>query len=287
MSMTRTMKMMRGKACVRRRRACVGVTRQRGHVHRGSTSKMWKKEDGGGGERNVRVNVGWDPEGILGPPKAGHIERRLFEKQLQKDKALKKKLEEETQKMREELLAKRAEREEKGLPKPGEHAAIVEYLMETETEEMRFEVARIKNCLDDAWFAYVEDEARAAKFDATATARADTAPELEALMLVVRAELEALEAAAARLSSPVDKLRALFQSKDKKQHILDMAGRNEIDAAFIDLMLENISAAEHAGNEQAADFMRKLADLCKRYETNVKKKEEVDVEAKVITADVL
>ena len=65
-------------------------------------------------------------------------------------------------------------------------------------------------------------------------------------------------------------IRALFTSKDKKQFILDMAGRNEIDPPFLQLIRQNIRSAEDAGQEDAAKFMKKLLDSCKRYETKPK-----------------
>lgn len=215
--------------------------------------------------RDVRVRVGWDPDNILGPPKAGHIDRRMFHRQLQKDDELKQKLEEETKKARAELLEKRNAREEAGLPQPGEHEKAIEYLLETEAEEIPFEVARIQNCLTDEWFAHIEDEVRMAKFDVSAESREDREAELTALLLVVRSELDNIKQVSERLISPAEKLRALFTSEDKKQHVLDMAGRNEIDDIFLNLLEENIAAAEHAEQQQAADFMKKLLNLCKRF----------------------
>ena len=230
-------------------------------------ARAWGAATCGGGARmarDVRVRVGWDPENILGPPKAGHIDRRMFHRQLQKDDELKQKLEEETKKARAELLAKRAAREEAGLPSPGEHEKAVEYLLETEAEEIPFEVARIQNCLTEEWFAHVEDEVRMAKFDVSAESREDREAELSALLLVVRSEIDTIKQVSERLISPAEKLRDLFTAEDKKQHVLDMAGRNEIDDTFLNLLEQNISAAEHAEQQQAADFMKKLLNLCKR-----------------------
>lgn len=217
--------------------------------------------------RDVSMRVGWDPDNILGPPSGGHISRRMFHRAAQQDASLKKKLEEETAKMKKELDEQRAARV---LPTAGNHEAVVQFLLDTETEEMSFEVARVKNCLTREWFEYVQDAARMAKFDSSESYREDRHAELEALAVVVREELDTLEEASSRLIAPTDKLRALFTSKDKKQFILDMAGRNEIDPPFLQLIRQNIRSAEDAGQEDAANFMKKLLDSCKRYETKPK-----------------
>ena len=109
------------------------------------------------------------------------------------------------------------------------------------------------------------------QFDSTESYREDRHAELEALVVVVREELGTLEEASAKLIEPADKVRGLFTSSDKKQYILDMAGRNEIDAPFLQLIRQNIRSAEDAGQEDAAKFMNKLMDMCKRYETKPKK----------------
>lgn len=48
-----------------------------------------------------------DPEGILAPPKAGHIARRQLQKLASEDKALAEQVEREREKARAELQAKR------------------------------------------------------------------------------------------------------------------------------------------------------------------------------------
>ncbi len=48
-----------------------------------------------------------DPEGILAPPKGGHISRRQLQKQIVDDKELQEQVEEERLKARAELQARR------------------------------------------------------------------------------------------------------------------------------------------------------------------------------------
>lgn len=164
--------------------------------------------------------------------------------------------------MRAELLEKRNNRD---LPTPGDHEQAVQYLLNTETEEMSFEIARIKPCLTTEFLHYVQDAARTAKFDTSADFREDRYIELEALHEVVTAELKALEDKSQELISPSQKLKDLFIAKDKKQHILDLASRNEIDQQFLNLLKTNISCAKEAGQKETADYMEKLMDACERY----------------------
>merc|ERR1719506_3353101 len=57
------------------------------------------------------------------------------------------------------------------------------------------------------------------------------------------------------LTTPVEKLKALLGAPDKKAHILEMAGNDEIDAPFIALLEQNIEAAKAARADDAAEFM--------------------------------
>lgn len=66
-------------------------------------------------------------------------------------------------------------------------------------------------------------------------------------------------------TSAKDRMMKLLQAKDKKQMILDMAAANEIDAALMDLLQQNIEAARAAGQEDPAKFMEKVKQACAKY----------------------
>lgn len=51
--------------------------------------------------------VGWDPEGILAPPKGGHITKRLRAKEIQNDEVLQAQIEEQKKLGMQELQAER------------------------------------------------------------------------------------------------------------------------------------------------------------------------------------
>ena len=161
----------------------------------------------------------------------------------------------------------------------------------------------------------------------------DRLAELEGLRAYLQEGVEAVEAAAANLAAPQDRLRRLLEATDKKATLLEMAGAwvlfggvgvgvggcgggachrllghppgisldafphggfyfsplaphqpsppplptlptpiplrlpgsNEIDRPLIDLLDQNIAGAEGAGQDAAADFMRKVRTAALRY----------------------
>lgn len=97
--------------------------------------------------------VSQDPEGILAAPVGGHIQRRTFQKQVAESEEMQERVEAERAKAREELMAKRAARNP-----PAEARALVEYFLETETEELDYEVARTRPTLTEAFFKELDAE---------------------------------------------------------------------------------------------------------------------------------
>lgn len=53
--------------------------------------------------------------------------------------------------------------------------------------------------------------------------------------------------------------------QDKKEMIASMAEAGEIDQPLIDLLTQNITAAEAAGQKEAAEFMTKVRNAANRF----------------------
>merc|ERR1711871_1651351 len=113
-------------------------------------------------------------------------------------------------------------------------AALVEYLMGTEADEMSFEITRSSPFLNDAFLAHVKAEISDARMGKNKDD--GRVMELEALLGVVEDGLESLAREKSRLIAPVDRLKKLLQAKDKK-----------------------------ADQTQAAEFMEKVRVACQRY----------------------
>lgn len=202
----------------------------------------------------------WDPEGLFGKkaPQEGIIERRMMQKRIETDKEFKKQMEEFAAKKREELIAKR---EARALPTRMED--LVEYFLDTEAPEMEFEVARCRPMLEKPFFAHLDKVIGIERF--ATVPNEDRLAELETLRDYIKEAVEAIDKAAASVSAPADRLKKLLVSKDKKQTILDMAGNNEIDIGLIELLEQNIGGAQASGQKEAAEFMTKILQACKRY----------------------
>lgn len=72
-------------------------------------------------------------------------------------------------------------------------------------------------------------------------------------------------AASAGVEHATARLKRLLTASDKKQTILDMAAANELDAALLQLLQQNIEGASRAGNADAAAFMSKVRDACAKW----------------------
>ncbi|BDA41411.1 hypothetical protein COCOBI_02-1910 [Coccomyxa sp. Obi] len=199
-----------------------------------------------------------DPEGILAPPKGGHISRRQLQKQIVDDKELKEQVEKERLKARAELQARREARK-----LPQTHAETVEFFLETESEEMEFEVARCRPMLTEDFFGYLQQQISEERFKASANQ--DRVAELELLQNYLKGAVEKLDNAVQGKVAPLDRMKKLLMSKDKKAMLLEMAGNNEIDTALIDLLQQNIDAAKAAGQKEPAEFMEKIRDAARKF----------------------
>ena len=167
-------------------------------------------------------------------------------------------VEAERQKAREELMAKRAARDP-----PTAARALVEYFLETETEELEYEVARTRPSLTDDFFREVDAEVGSARF--AKTPNEDRVAELEMLRDFLKQAVAAFDAQAAALAAPAERMRKLLTAKDKRATLLEMASANEIDKELIALLDTNAKAAKSAGQEEAAEFLGKVRDAARKF----------------------
>lgn len=204
------------------------------------------------------VAVGWDPEGILAAPQGGHIQRRNLQKQLQTDKELAEQVEKERLKARDELMRARELRAQ-----PTSHLELVEYFLNTEGDEMQYEVARCRPLVSAEFITFLGQAIGEERF--AKRPNEGRVAELEALQEFLKDAVAAFDAQQATIVAPLDRMKLLLTSKDKRATLLEMAGNNQIDQPLLDLLQQNISAARAGGQEEAAQFMEKIHLATKKF----------------------
>ncbi|KAL6004888.1 hypothetical protein ACLOJK_005445 [Asimina triloba] len=250
-----------------------------------------------------------DPEGLFGPPQKGHLARREFQRRLEKDAEAREAF---TRQVREENERLQALRQAwiRFLPPlcfsraaPDTVAGLIEYFLDTEAQEIEFEIARLRlrvNCgkyqelkredsgtemLDKEFFAHLQSELGQLRFAVTRTEEMeDRVIELEAMQKVLLEGTEAYDKMQSELVLAKQRLAKILQSKDKKATLLDMIEKNEIDRTLLTLLDENIASA-HQNNQllagsfmifllcmvslqkQVADFMEKIRAAVLKYIT--------------------
>ncbi|OMO80893.1 hypothetical protein COLO4_23895, partial [Corchorus olitorius] len=122
--------------------------------------------------------VQWDPEGVFkGPPQTGHLARLEFKRRLEKDSEAREAFE---QHLREEKERRRALRESREIPDTP--AELIEYFLDTEAQEIEFEIARMRQRLDEEFFSHLKFEIGQIRFAVSKTEdMEDRLIELEAL----------------------------------------------------------------------------------------------------------
>lgn len=182
-----------------------------------------------------------------------------MEKTLAQNKELAEQVEKERIKAREELLAAREARQ----PPTSGGRALVDYFLNTDADEMEFEIARCRPLVDAAFLQFLDSEIGALRF--AATPNEDALAELEVLRDVLKEGVAAVDANAAALKAPAERLRKLLTAPDKKAALLAMAEANEIDAPLISLLQQNVDAAKAAGNADAVAFLEKVRDAARKF----------------------
>lgn len=213
--------------------------------------------------RNKIRCIGWDPEGILGPPSTGHIARREFQRRLEKDadarEAFERQIQEEKQRRNALRMSRRV---------PNNHAELIEYFLDTEAQELEFEIARMRLKLTDEFFTHLKFELGQLRFAVAKTEdMEDRVIELEALQKALLEGIEAYDKMQAKIVQARENLTKILTSKDVKATLLDMVEKNEINKSLLALLDENIASAHRANQKQAAEYMEQLRGTVLKYIT--------------------
>jgi hypothetical protein len=210
--------------------------------------------------RPVSASTSWDPEGLFNrsTPLSGIIERKLMDQRIETDKEYKSQVE--------SFIATQKEEKEKrrqGRTPPTDPFDLVEYFLNTETEDMEFEVARCRPLMNEDFFNVITKLIGTERFSNLPDE--ERLAELETLRDYLTAAVDAVDKATAAWTAAPERLKKLLTSKDKKAMLLEMAGAGEIDQALMNLLEENIAGARAAGQQEAAEFMVKVQQAAQRY----------------------
>ncbi|KAL8167845.1 hypothetical protein V2J09_009344 [Rumex salicifolius] len=208
--------------------------------------------------------VQWDPEGIFrSPPNTGHIARLEFKRRLEKDSDARDEFERQIREDKERRLALRESR-----VVPDTAPELIEYLLDTEAQEIEFEIARLRPRLNKEFFSQLKFELGQLRFAVSKTEEMeDRIFELEALQKALEEGTEAYDKMQADLIKAKDSLSKILSSKNMKETLLEMVEKNELNTALLTLLDENIVSAQQADQKQAAEFMEKLRGAVLKYIT--------------------
>ncbi|XP_009610993.1 uncharacterized protein LOC107801093 isoform X1 [Nicotiana tabacum] len=205
----------------------------------------------------------WDPEGVLGAPQTGHIARLEFKRRLEQDAAAREEFERQ---VREERERRRVLRESRVIPDTVEE--LVEFFLDTEAQEIEFEIARLRPRLNKEFFDHLQVEVGKLRFSMTKTQEVeDRLIELEALQKALQEATEAYDKMQADIVSTKKNLTEILTSKDVKATLLELVERNELNRPLLTLLDENIATAHSVNQKQAAEYMEKLRGLVLKYLT--------------------
>ncbi|XP_062145784.1 uncharacterized protein LOC133853773 [Alnus glutinosa] len=212
----------------------------------------------------LRVScIGWDPEGLLGPPQTGHIAKREFKRRLERDSEAREAFESQ---VREEKERRRALRQSRVVPDTP--VELIEYFLDTEAQEIEIEIARLRPRLNQEFFSQLQFELGQLRFAVSKTQNVeDRLIELEALQKALLEGTEAYDKMQADLITAKENLNKILTSKDLKATLLEMVEQNEINRSLLTLLDENIANAHKCNQKQAAEFMEKLRGAILRYMT--------------------
>ncbi|XP_022156442.1 uncharacterized protein LOC111023335 [Momordica charantia] len=212
---------------------------------------------------NTITCVSWDPEGLFGRPQTGHIARMEFKRRLEKDAEAREAFERQ---VREEKERRRALRESREIP--DNLADLVEYFLDTEAQDIEFEIARLRPRLTEEFFSHLKFELGQLRFSVSKTeAMEDREIELEALQKALEEGTEAYDKMQGELVKARQSLTKILTSKDVKATLLDMVERNELNRSLLALLDENIVNAQRGDQKEAAAFMEKIRGAVLKYMT--------------------
>lgn len=191
--------------------------------------------------------IGWDPEGVLSPPQGGHLARLEFKKSLEKDADAREAFERQ---VREEKERRQAFRQSRVVPDSPQE--LIEYLLDTEAQDIEFEISRTRPRLNEEFFAHLKFELGQLRFAVNKTQDVeDRLIELEALEKAIQEGTEAYDKMQTELIKAKESLTTILTSKDVKATLLEMVERNELNRSLLALLDENITSA-HQGNQVTA-----------------------------------
>ncbi|KAG6606162.1 hypothetical protein SDJN02_02906, partial [Cucurbita argyrosperma subsp. argyrosperma] len=207
--------------------------------------------------------VGWDPEGIFGPPQTGHIARREFKRRLERDAEAREAFERQVREEKERRQLLRASR-----VVPNNVTGLIEYFLDTEAQDIEFEIARLRPRLTEEFFSSIKLELGELRFAVNKTeAMEDRVIELEALQKALEEGIEAYDKMQGELVKAREGLTKILTSKDVKATLLDMVERNELNRSLLALLDENIANAQSGNQKDAAAFMEKVRGAVLKYMT--------------------
>ncbi|KAJ0265756.1 Dimethylallyl [Hirschfeldia incana] len=213
--------------------------------------------------RRSKISCEWDPKGILGPAQTGHIARLEFKRRIERDSEAKEAFQKQ---LREERERRAALRESRVVPDTS--AELIEYFLDTEAQEIEFEIARLRGRLTDEFFAQIRLEIGQIRFAVTKTAEdEDRLIELESLQKALEEGIEAYDKMQKELMTATNSLTKILTSTDIKATLLDMVEKNEINRSLLTLLDENIANAYRGNQKEAGDYMEKVRASVLKYLT--------------------
>ncbi|KAL1187691.1 hypothetical protein V5N11_010947 [Cardamine amara subsp. amara] len=213
--------------------------------------------------RRSKISCEWDPKGLLGPAQTGHIARLEFKRRLERDSEAREAFQKQ---LREEKERREALRQARVVPDTS--AELIEFFLDTEAQEIEFEIARLRGRLNDEFFGQIRLEIGQIRFAVTKTAEAeDRLIELESLQKALEEGIEAYDKMQNELMTASNSLTKILTSTDIKATLLDMVERNEINRALLTLLDENIANAYRGNQKEAGDYMEKVRASVLKYLT--------------------
>jgi len=221
--------------------------------------------------------------GLEGLPKThnpGVISANLRERMKEADAKAREQYEQNLRESKELELQIQEEREARldARVPPEDVDGFIEYFLSTEMEDMSYVTTKYAPRLTEEFFKELDNRIGTLKLRPELTEEEeDILGELGMLREMLTSARDTANVVVDVLTTPVDKLKALLAAKDKKAHILEMAGNDEIDSPFMALLDQNIEAARMGGADDAVKFMTKVREACDKWyvkDENVKKVEE-------------
>ena len=200
----------------------------------------------------------YDPEGLFPDidetASSMLIDKKLREREIDLEKKEEDAAREEYEKARAELEAARDARVQ-----PTSHDELVTYFFDTELNEMEYEIVKQRPLLTDDFFAYLKNRSENEVDE-------EERGKIDALYQVTSEFVGFVDQTTRAMTSPVERLKKLLESKDKRAMILEMVDKDELDLNLMALLKTNINTArEMGGQDDAVEFMEKIYAACAKF----------------------